>query len=68
MVDADQMPGIMGVVDQREGYVGEKRQSMRRVVGMDKKEGYVGDKTQSMRGVLTLKCLPGARLDLRVPH
>ena len=68
MADADQMPGIMGVVDQREGYVGDDRQSMRGVVGMDKKEGCVGDETQSMRGVLTLKCIHSVRLDLCVPH
>ena len=37
------------------------------MVGMDKKEACVGDETQSMRCVLTLKCLPDARLDLRVP-
>ena len=58
MVDADQMPGIMG----------DDRQSMRGLVAMDKKEGCVGDETQTMRGVLTLKCIHGARLDLRVPH
>ena len=61
MADVDQMPRIMGVVDQREGDVGDERHSMRGVVGMDKKEECVGDETESMRGVLMLKRMHGCQ-------